>query len=166
MIRLLLLAVGLVALPAVAAPELLDAREAFRLTASHAGKSVEVRFRIAEGYYLYRDKLQLGVEPAGAASAAPRLPRGTIKVDEFFGRTEVYRRNVAFRLPLAKGRSAGQILLKVRSQGCADVGVCYPPREEALTLNPGDVDRPPDSSPRPHRSLVEELGEPAPATRK
>lgn len=162
MIRLVVLALGLTALPAGAAPELLDAREAFRLTASYPGKSVEVRFRIAEGYYLYRDKLRVAVEPAGRAAASPILPRGTIKVDEFFGRTEVYRHDVMLRLPLAGSRALERVVLKVRSQGCADAGVCYPPREEVLTLNRGDRDRSPDTSPRPRRSLVEELGDPVP----
>lgn len=162
MTRLLLLVLGLAALPAVAAPELLDAREAFRVTASYPGKSVEVRFRIAEGYYLYRDKLGLSVEPAGMAKGPPVLPRGTIKVDEFFGRMEVYRHGVTLRIPLSRGQTPGRVVLRIRSQGCADAGVCFPPREEVLTLTAGEVDRAPESAPHPRRSLLDELGGPAP----
>jgi thiol:disulfide interchange protein DsbD len=57
------------------------------------------RFTIASGYYLYREKLHFSVEPATLASA-PSLPSGVIKDDEFFGKVETYRGQLAVRLAL------------------------------------------------------------------
>ena len=53
-----------------------------------------------------------------------------MKDDQFFGRMETYRKAVALRLPVERLDAAPQTLrLKVTSQGCADVGVCYVPTE-------------------------------------
>ncbi|MFO1320435.1 MAG: protein-disulfide reductase DsbD family protein [Burkholderiales bacterium] len=145
-----------------AAPELLDAREAFRIAASYPGKSIEVRLHIAEGYYLYRDKVRIEVTPASIGAGKPRLPRGTFKTDEFFGRTEVYRGEVVIRVAVSDRDRTVPAVLKVRTQGCADAGVCYPPREEVLTMVRGDVDRSPeDAATRRRGSLLDQLEEPA-----
>jgi thiol:disulfide interchange protein DsbD len=61
------------------------------------------------------------------------LPRGERKTDEFFGDTEVYRKEVSIRVPVALG-AADPLRLVGTSQGCADVGVCYVPMESRATL--------------------------------
>ena len=72
--------------------------KAFRFSARALNPhTVEARFSIAEGYYLYRDKLHFAVEPAASGLAPPSLPGGKIKEDQFFGRVETYREG---RVPL------------------------------------------------------------------
>ncbi len=64
----------------------------------------------------------------------PELPAGKVKTDQFFGKVETYRGTVVVKLPLA-GAAAGQsVVLTADSQGCADVGVCYPPTRQKVTL--------------------------------
>ena len=108
-----------------AADELLEPEKAFRFSARalDAG-SIEVRFAIADGYYMYRDRFKFAAE--GARLGAPQLPPGLKHKDEFFGETEIYRKEARFRLPLA---GKGRVELMVTSQGCADIGVCYVPME-------------------------------------
>ena len=63
------------------------------------------------------------------------IPRGTPKEDQFFGRTETFRRLVRIRVPVSPGDAArGSVKLKVTSQGCADVGVCYVPLEQSVQV--------------------------------
>ncbi len=96
------------------------------------------RWRIADGYYLYRNKL--GFELADtrrAALAAARIPAGQIKRDEFFGRVAVFYRELETVLPLERtDPRPADVTLSLRYQGCADAGLCYPPmtREVALSL--------------------------------
>jgi thiol:disulfide interchange protein DsbD len=118
-----------------AAAELLPPEQAFRFSARALDdRTLEARFAIADGYYLYRDKFRFAVTPDGAALGAPELPAGKVKTDEFFGKVETYRGTVVVKLPLS-GASAGQTLvLAADSQGCADIGVCYPPTRQKLTL--------------------------------
>ena len=67
----------------------------------------------------------------GVQLGAPELPRGARHKDEFFGEVEIYRKDVRIRIP-AQGE--GRFDLKVISQGCADVGVCYVPMESKASL--------------------------------
>lgn len=115
--------------------ELLPPEQAFRYSARALdSRTLEARFVIADGYYLYRDKFSFAVAPDGAVLGAPELPAGKIKTDQFFGNVETYRGTVVVKLPLG-GVAAGQsVVLTADSQGCADVGVCYPPTRQKLTL--------------------------------
>ena len=116
-------------------PKLLPAEEAFKLSARAIdAKSVEVRFNVADGYYLYRDKLRFKVEPAPIAAGSPALPPGKPHKDEFFGESVIYRGLMVARLPI-QGAKAGQpVTLVADSQGCADAGVCYPPQTQRVEL--------------------------------
>jgi len=111
---------------AAGADDLLEPEQAFQLSARPLDpNAIEVRFRIAAGYYMYRAKFKFAVAGADATLGAPEFPRGLIKQDEFFGEVETYRKQVAIRVPVTGG--AEQFRLEVTSQGCADIGVCYPP---------------------------------------
>lgn len=124
--------------------ELLDPLEAFRLSlvAQDAG-SAHLEFRIADGYYLYRDRFRFETE-GGRVIADAELPGGKVKHDPFFGRTEIYRERVRMRVPLGGADLArGSVRLKVVSQGCSDSGVCYIPQEQWVEVGLGGRSRSP-----------------------
>src|SRR5438874_1896667 len=112
------------------AADLLDPEQAFRFSARLADAGhAEVRFAIADGYYLYRDRLRFSAE--GARLGQAELPAGLPHKDEFFGDMPIYRGTVSIRVPV---QADGRFELKVISQGCADVGVCYVPMESKASL--------------------------------
>jgi thiol:disulfide interchange protein DsbD len=118
-----------------AEPDLLEPDKAFRFSARlAAGNMVEVRYQIAPGYYMYRDKFSFAVEPKNIGLGAPQMPAGKIKEDEFFGKVEVYREAVSILLPLQHDSPVQAATLTAVSQGCADVGVCYVPQEQKAAL--------------------------------
>ncbi|HZQ71440.1 MAG TPA: protein-disulfide reductase DsbD [Burkholderiales bacterium] len=115
------------------ADKLLEPEKAFRFSArALGGDAVEVRFVIAPGYYLYRERLSFSAEgnPDVRLGKAD-LPRGAPHKDEFFGEVQTYRKDVAIRIPV---QGSGAFDLKVMSQGCADAGVCYVPMESRAHL--------------------------------
>ncbi len=118
------------------AAELLHPAEAFKPSARALdGQTIEVRFEIAKGYYLYRDKFRFAVEPENVKLGTPSLPRGKEKMDETFGKVEVYYREALVRLPVERNSSGVlPLTLQVTSQGCADVGVCYPPQKQRVSV--------------------------------
>jgi len=137
MIRRLFLLLSLcLPLAASAADELLEVDKAFRLSARalDAG-TLEVRYEIAKGYYMYRDKFAFALEPATVKAGAPQLPPGKVKQDEFFGDVETYRKEVLIRLPFTAPEGLDTVTLKATSQGCADIGVCYPPNPQTLQVS-------------------------------
>lgn len=95
--------------------------------------TIEARFAIVPGYYLYRDRVSFGVAPV-ALAAPPVLPAGTVKEDPFFGKVETWRGQVAIRLQLAASAPGVPVTVTAESQGCADIGLCYPPQRQILTL--------------------------------
>jgi thiol:disulfide interchange protein DsbD len=127
---------GAAAVPAIArAQALLPAERAFALSVRALDeRTLEARFNVADGYYLYRDKLKFTVDPAAAGPLAPQLPAGTMKHDEFFGNMEIYRGLVVVRMPMARAEPGITVALSTESQGCADAGVCYPPQLQALRV--------------------------------
>ena len=119
---------------ASAAADLLAPEQAFRFSATLIEPGlVEVRYRIADGYYMYRDKFRFTTIPQSAGLGDALFPPGKIKDDEFFGRVETYRGELVIRLPV---KSAGGFMLKAVSQGCADAGVCYLPVTQTARLVP------------------------------
>ena len=138
---MLLLVLAAAALPAAAqfkpggADNLLEPEKAFRFSARVLGdSSVEVRYAIADGYYLYRDRFSFKVERDAVRLGPPEFPVGEWHSDEFFGRGEIYRRQVTIRIPLETPPARLGFGLVVVSQGCADVGVCYLPATHRVQL--------------------------------
>ena len=116
---------------------LLEPEKAFRFSAQAHDGAVDVRFTIADGYYLYRDKFRFELQGNPQVRlGAPELPPGQRYKDQFFGDVEIYRKDVRIRVP-AQGE--GRFDLKVTSQGCADIGVCYVPMESRATLQLADA---------------------------
>jgi thiol:disulfide interchange protein DsbD len=125
----------LVASLAAVAQNPLPPDKAFRFSARPVdAHTVEARFTIADGYYLYRDKIHFAIEPASAGLEMPRLPEGEVKEDQFFGRVETYRRDVVVHLAIKDGVPGQQVVIAAQSQGCADIGLCYPPTVQRATL--------------------------------
>ena len=130
------------------AQELLEPERAFQLSARYAdAKSVELRYKIADGYYMYRARFKFDIDPPTDAKLGKAIfSKGEMKQDPTFGRVQTYRDSVRILLPIASlgkrsGLNEGQPLrLKVTSQGCADAGVCYPPLHQILTLRPASRD--------------------------
>ncbi len=116
--------------------DLLEAEQAFRFSARAIdGGTLEVRYQIAEGYYLYRDKFKFSVEPAADFTlGTPQIPPGKVKQDEYFGKVETHRNEVVVKIPYTRSGSAASLTLKATSQGCADIGVCYPPQTQTAKL--------------------------------
>jgi thiol:disulfide interchange protein DsbD len=121
--------------PAVAPADPLPPEKAFRFSAQPIdARTVEARFQIADGYYLYRDRIHFAVEPATAGLTPPTLPVGAIKEDPFFGQVETYRGNVVIKLALTDPQPGQRVVITAESQGCADIGLCYPPTVQRVPV--------------------------------
>ena len=117
---------------AVSQDELLPPEKAFPAHVEQDGSQLRVIFDIADGYYLYRDRTRIASDPAGQIGT-PTFPPADEKNDPFFGKQSVYHKQVSIAVPLNNAAADG-LKLQVTSQGCADVGVCYPPFTQTLTV--------------------------------
>jgi len=125
----------MIALPAFSQVNPLPPDRAFRFTARALNpQTIEARFAIADGYYLYRDKIRFTAQPVTAGLSVPPLPQGKPKEDPFFGRVETYRGSLVVNLTLKDAAIGQNIVIQAESQGCADIGICYPPQVQQATV--------------------------------
>ena len=133
--KLLLLIAALVMLPlsATAAEDYLEPEVAFRFSARMADpNTIEVRYDIADGYYMYRERFAFRAEGAQLGDAVS--PPGEVKFDQTFQKElETYRKAVTIRIPVT---ADGAFKLIATSQGCADRGLCYTPMDSEIRLSP------------------------------
>jgi thiol:disulfide interchange protein DsbD len=101
---------------------------AFRVGARIDGNAVKVRWVIADGYYLYRSKIEVKAESPDLVIGAPQLPPGTVKTDPYLGTQQIYTQQVEAVVPYSRiDAGAHPLQIKVIYQGCAEAGLCYPP---------------------------------------
>ncbi len=119
------------------ANELLPAEQAFKFFAVvKNARTLHVNWIIADGYYLYRDKIKFSVRnDVGIQLGDYLIPQGESYHDEAFGQVEIYHRELSFDIPLLhEDKQAHNISLQAKFQGCADRGVCYPPMQKVVDL--------------------------------
>lgn len=107
--------------------------QAFQLQATATPDAVILDWHIADGYYLYRDKISIHASSTPLGKAC--LPPGETKTDPYFGQTEVYHHEVRVVAPYAESAPGEPLQLTVTYQGCAESGLCYPPIVKHLTVD-------------------------------
>lgn len=119
--------------------ELLPAEEAFALSVEQQGDATWVfRWRVAEDYYLYRDRLEFELLDGGG-NASLRVDDAEFsasepKDDPFFGEVEVYYDSASVRVPV-DGTPPEDAQVRVGYQGCNEpLGVCYPPATTTIDV--------------------------------
>jgi len=99
---------------------------------------VEITWTIAQGYYLYNNHfLSFATDTPGVVLGEPEIPPGEKQFDELLGEEVVkYHQQLTVGLPLTEvPEGTQQIELQVRSQGCLEGVLCYPPTSQALSVN-------------------------------
>ncbi|RFU43900.1 protein-disulfide reductase DsbD [Paraburkholderia sp. DHOC27] len=108
--------------------EFLDPAVAFKFSATEQPGEVLVHYKIADGYYMYRERFSFATRNGTVTIGDPQLPAGHVKFDQTFNKNvETYRNELTIRIPVKQ--ASGPFDLAVTSQGCADAGICYPPME-------------------------------------
>lgn len=132
------LVLALAGTPAVAAPDPLRPEKAFRYEAraeaTPRGVEIVVDWTIEPGYYLYQERMGYASKTPGVELGPAAMPDGKPYEDEFFGQMHVYRDALEVRIPVVKPGD-GRVDLEIRSQGCADIGLCYPPQAWTTTVD-------------------------------
>ncbi|MGH8121111.1 MAG: protein-disulfide reductase DsbD, partial [Gammaproteobacteria bacterium] len=118
--------------------EILQPDEAFVISAAASGsrpQEITVRWDIAAGYYLYRDRFRFSVDSGGGALGETFLPASETVSDLEFGKVEVYRHTVAIRLEVLRRTSLeSTLMLNAVYQGCKENTVCYPPISKTVPV--------------------------------
>ncbi|HEV3426987.1 MAG TPA: protein-disulfide reductase DsbD [Paraburkholderia sp.] len=122
------------AAPAHADDDFLPPDQAFAFSASETPGVVDVHFKIADGYYMYRERFAFATRNGSATLGDAQIPPGHVKFDPTFNKNvETYRNELTIHVPVKS--ASGPFDLAVTSQGCADAGICYPPAEHVYHVS-------------------------------
>jgi len=113
--------------------EFLSPDAAFGLEIKQANNQIKADFKIAPGYYLYKERIKFTLIPEQAHEI--QLPAGDIKNDPNFGKMEVYHHDFTGNIIL-KNESGAALTIKASYQGCSEKGLCYAPQHKTFTLTP------------------------------
>ncbi|WP_341314101.1 protein-disulfide reductase DsbD [Paraburkholderia sp. IMGN_8] len=117
-----------------AADDFLDPAVAFKFSATEKPGEVDVTYKIADGYYMYRERFAFATRNGTTTIGEPQLPAGHVKFDQTFNKNvETYRNELTIRIPVKQAQ--GPFDLAVTSQGCADAGICYPPMDRVYHVS-------------------------------
>lgn len=157
MVRMILgAALAVTAAIGVRAQDVLPPEQAFPYTVVADADRLLVRFDVLDGYYLYRNRFGFGSRTSGVELAAAQFPKGEIHSDEFFGEQETYRNEFEIAVPYSRTANVRQLDLDLKLQGCADIGLCYPP--QTWTASVALPAAPPGGTAPPGGGLATRLG--------
>lgn len=116
--------------------DLLPPEQAFALKVTALDAvTLRAEWNVAKGYYLYKERFSFSTNTPGVTLGTPKFPAGKIKQDEFFGRVETFAGRTVIDIPVIRTAAAPSSLdLIVGSQGCAEIGVCYPPQRNTIKV--------------------------------
>jgi len=120
---------------ALSTDEILPPNQAFKASAKAlAADQIEISWDIAEGYYLYRNKMRFESKTGQIRLGEPAFPAGQTHHDENFGDVVIYRNTLNVPVAVSAENGADALQLLVQYQGCADRGICYPPQKTTFDL--------------------------------
>jgi len=115
--------------------DILHPEEAYRYAVADTGSAIEIDWVVEDGYYLYRNKMSYASGSDSIVFGNFELPEGEHHEDEFFGVQQVYRNRFYVSIPYTiVGDTPESAELIIKSQGCADIGLCYPPQTWTETI--------------------------------
>ena len=110
---------------AIEEDELLPVEEAYIPTVTVVDDVATLNFKIAPGYYLYKERTSLeAARPAEVVMGPLEMPAGEEKTDEFFGKMHVFHQDFTgtSKLTFPAARPV-LVAFRLKYQGCADIGV-------------------------------------------
>jgi len=117
---------------------------------------LNLTWQVKDGYYLYRK--QISIMPSQADIAEVKLPPGVWHEDEFYGKSEIYRKQLTVPITINQAKSGAT--LTITYQGCADAGFCYPPETKTVPLSEVSAGSAAASAPAPATADPQEKPQP------
>jgi len=116
--------------------DILEVDDAFQLSTDIEGNRFIARWIIAEGHYLYQDKMDI-IPSNEKIDTLPLLSSpGEEKQDPIFNKLlYVYHDSAEVSLPITNTNGAEDAVFKIKYQGCSEIsGICYPPQTREISI--------------------------------
>ena len=117
--------------------DILNPDDAFQISHDSTPGQFKVNWIIAEGHYLYRDKVKITTDETSVSTKPLIMPAGDEKDDPVFKKTlYVFHHFADATLPYQYSNDGDKdVTFKVKYQGCSEIsGICYPPQTKKFTV--------------------------------
>jgi len=137
---LLFLSLFLLSSYALAEQDFLPPEQAFAIQPSKVETSADdnrviISWKIADGYYVYRNKVSFTANDDNLSLGEVKLSPSETKKDPYFGEIQIYKKKFSATIPFSSTKKEGELLfLTAKSQGCAAGGICYPPLKQPVSF--------------------------------
>jgi len=121
---------------AISDPALPPPEQAYILSISaRDNATLQATWTIDPCCYMYRERFGFRSQTPGIELGTPQFPPGLEYEDEFYGKTEIYRDKLVVLIPYQRtSATLNELELLIDFQGCADIGVCYPPQQQTVPV--------------------------------
>ena len=118
-------------------PEFLKVDEAFIFNSKVSDSGLTLHWTIADEYYLYQERFKFESQKPGVIIGKPQYSeKGKEKEDPYFGKVNIFQHQIEIFLPIQLPEGETDAEIKVSYQGCADAGLCYPPKKQYVLYTP------------------------------
>ena len=116
--------------------DILEVDDAFKLSTEVKGSRFIAHWVIADGHYLYRDKMNITSTDSKLVTFPLQMQPGEEKDDPIFNKKLfVYHHNAEVTLPFSNEDGDKDVVFKVKYQGCSEIsGICYPPQTRDISV--------------------------------
>ena len=116
-------------------PEQAFAIQPSKVISSDQGNHVEVSWKIADGYYMYRNKVSFTPKDDSLKLGEIELSESETKNDPYFGEIQVFKKSLTAKVPFSSDKEKNELLeMTAKTQGCASGGICYPPLKQIVSF--------------------------------
>lgn len=121
-------------------PEFLQVDDAFIFNSEITEEGLKLSWEIADGYYLYLERFKFKPQKPGVVIGEPQFSiKGQEKEDPYFGKVHIFKHQIEILLPIQLPDGDSDTEIKVSYQGCADAGLCYPPKHQYIMYSPNNT---------------------------
>ena len=114
-------------------PEFLKVDQAFQFESELTAEGIRLRWNIAPEYYLYLERFKFKATNENTLVGPPQYStQGEAKEDPYFGQVHVIHDELEVFLPVTLAENLSEDEIKITYQGCAEAGLCYPPKNQYL----------------------------------
>ena len=113
--------------------DFLKVDEAFQFRSEPTAKGLKLKWKIEPHYYLYLERFKFKAAKESTVIGNPQFSQqGEAKEDPYFGLVHVIHDELEVFLPISLMEGISDDEIKVTYQGCAEAGLCYPPKNQYI----------------------------------
>lgn len=123
--------------------DFLKVEDAFEFQSELVSDGIKLTWKIEPFYYLYLERFKFKASNEDTVIGEPKFStNGKAEEDPYFGLVHVIHEQLDVFLPVTLANGITEDEIKITYQGCAEAGLCYPPKSQTLLFTSANTTLP------------------------